>query len=184
MATGTNGIATVNELVGGRGLNAPSGYSNNQCPPKSVISSMGGDVPSTYASNQLVKYSDVSINFRNAVIYNWGSVPIYNIQFTLENTSSLESQVIALGGGQISGGGGYLYITHKDSLIGTGSGNIRVVGPVTVNGGSWTFTGKVHLSAVTTLVPGTQPINWNNSIGAYYFVSGSYKLKIDLKFPN
>jgi hypothetical protein len=70
MATETNGIATVNELVSGKGLNAPSGYSNNQCPPKSVISSMGGDVPSTYASNQLVKYTDVSITFRDFIVYN------------------------------------------------------------------------------------------------------------------
>lgn len=59
MATGVNGIATVNDLVTGRGLIPLLGYANNQCPPKSVILSMGGDVPSTYASNQLVKYSDV-----------------------------------------------------------------------------------------------------------------------------
>lgn len=184
MATETNGIATVNDLVVGRGLSAPSGYSNNQCPPKSVISSMGGDVPSTYASNQLVKYSDVSINFRESIIYNWGSVPIYNITFTLENSSSLESDVKMLGGSIISGGGGWAYITHNDSIIGSGSGNIRVVGPIIVNGGSWTYTGKIHLSAVTNLIPGTQPSTWNNSIGAYYFVSGAYKLRIDLKFPN
>lgn len=60
MATGTNGIPTVSELVVGRGLSAPSGYATNQCPPKTVIvSNMGGVVPSTYSSNQLVKYSDV-----------------------------------------------------------------------------------------------------------------------------
>lgn len=183
MATGTNGIATVSELVA-KGLKSIPGYASNQCPPKEAIVNGGGDVPSTYASDQLVKYTDVSITFRDFIVYNWGSVPIYNIQFTLENSSSLESQTIYMGGSQISAGGGYAYSTHNESIIGTGSGNIRVVGPVIVNGGSWTFTGKIHLSAVTTLTGGTQPINWNNSIGAYYFVSGSYKLKIDLKFPN
>jgi hypothetical protein len=41
-----------------------------------------------------------------------------------------------MGGSQISAGGGYAYSTHNESIIGTGSGNIRVVGPVIVNGGS------------------------------------------------
>ena len=60
MATGTNGIATVNDLVGGKGLRPPLDYTTNQCPPKEVIvNGMRGIVPSAYVSNQLVKYSDV-----------------------------------------------------------------------------------------------------------------------------
>lgn len=63
MATGTNGIATVNDLVVGKGLSsaAGAGYSDNQCPTRNaILSSMGGVVSGTYSSNQLVKYSDVS----------------------------------------------------------------------------------------------------------------------------
>jgi hypothetical protein len=62
MATGTNGIATTSELMYGKGLSPPSGYSSNQCPPKSVILSMGGTITGSYQANQLVKYSDVTID--------------------------------------------------------------------------------------------------------------------------
>lgn len=58
MATETNGIATINDLVVGKYLNPPAGYSNNQCPPKEVILNMGGTVVG-YAQNQLIRYSDV-----------------------------------------------------------------------------------------------------------------------------
>lgn len=59
MATETNGIATINDLVVGKYLNPPAGYSNNQCPPKEVILNMGGTVVGGYAQNQLIRYSDV-----------------------------------------------------------------------------------------------------------------------------
>lgn len=64
-----------------------------------------------------------------------------------------------------------------------GSGNIRLIVPITVNGSAWTGTGKIHLSAVTNLTGGTQPTTWYNTIGAYYFVSGQMKLIINLNFP-
>lgn len=181
MATGTNGIATVSELEA-KGLNPISSYASNQCPPKEIIVNRGGSVSSAYASDQLVKYSDVIIAFRDSRVYNWGTVPIYNIEFTLENSYYSESQVIALGGTVIPGGGGSAYSSHNESIIGTGSGSIKVVG-VRINGGSWTGTGKIHLSAVTTLTGGTRPTTWNNSLYAYYLVSGASKLKIDLNFP-
>ena len=64
MATGTNGIATIGELISGKGLDSPAGagWSNtNQCPTKNaIITHMHGSVSGTYSSNQLVKYSDVS----------------------------------------------------------------------------------------------------------------------------
>ena len=186
MATGTNGIATVNDLVTGKNLNSPSGYASNQCPTKADILNMGGSVPSTYGTNQLVKYSDVtgtSNITRDFIIYNWGNVPIYNIQFTLENTDSLVRQDIIMGGQGIPARGGYAYGNHGIGIIGSGSGNIRVIGPILVNNSAWTGTGKINLSAVTDLANGTQPTTWTNSVGAYYFTSGTSKLKIDLNFP-
>lgn len=185
MATGTNGIATINDLVDGKHLNPPGEY-GNRCPTKALILTMGGSVPSTYDTNQLVKYSDVTASsdlIRDFVVYNWGSVPIYTIQFTLENTYYSASQVIIMGGQSIPARGGYALSSHGTHLIGSGSGDIKVVGPIIINGGSWTGTGKINLSAVTNLTNGTKPSQWNNSRQAYYFVSGTSKLKIDLNFP-
>ena len=182
MATETNGIATVNDLVVGKYLNPPGEY-GNRCPTKALILTMGGGVPAIYESNQLVKYSDVTGNTREFVVYNWGSVPIYTIQFTLENTYYSASQVIMIGGQSIPARGGYALSSHGTHLIGSGSGDIKVVGPIIINGGSWTGTGKINLSAVTNLTNGTKPSQWNNSRQAYYFTSGTSKLKIDLNFP-
>ena len=181
MATGTNGIATVNDLVG-KGLFPPSGYTSNQCPPREVIvSSMGGAVPSNYASNQLVIYSDVTGDSRNFIVYNWGFYPIYTIQFTLENTSSLAKEVITMQGQNMAAGGGSAYNNHGISIINSGTGTIRVIQPIVINGGS--KYGSINLSAVTILANGTKPTTWNNSLGASNLVSGTYKLKIDLNFP-
>lgn len=62
MATGINGIATVSELIFGKGLTQPiSGqpYEDNKCPTAYEVSTMQGTT-SGYQANQLVKYSDVS----------------------------------------------------------------------------------------------------------------------------
>lgn len=182
MATGTNGIATVNDLVVGKDLN-PLSYASNQCPTKEMIGNMGGGVNNAYVSNQLVRYSDVTRAARELMVYNWGNVPIYTIQFTLENSSSLETSAVYMGGQGIPARGGYSYGSHSIDIIGSGTGNIRVIGPILVNGGSWTGAGKINLSAVTNLTNGTRPTTWNNSVGAYYFVNSSYKIKIDLNFP-
>ena len=182
MATGTNGIATINDLVDGKYLNPPGEY-GNKCPTKALILTMGGAVSAIYDSNQLVKYSDVTGITRELVVYNWGNVPIYNLQFTLENTTYLTTDVVYMAGQSISARGGSGYGSHGENIIGAGSGYIKVVGPIIVNGGSWAGTNKIHLSAVTNLTNGTKPSNWNNSLGAYYFTSGTQKLKIDLNFP-
>ena len=62
MATGTNGIATIGELVSGKGLAPPPApYDSNECPVSAEIGiNMGGNIAGSYAMNQLVKYSDVS----------------------------------------------------------------------------------------------------------------------------
>ena len=182
MATGTNGIATVNDLVTGKGLYSPPNYSSNQCPTRQIIvSSMGGAVSATYSSDQLVKYSDVSANSRSFIVYNWGFYPIYTIQFTLENTSSLAKEIITLEGQTMAAGGGSAYNNHGISIINSGTGTIRVIQPIVINGGS--KYGSINLSAVTILANGTKPTTWNNSLGASNLVSGTYKLKIDLNFP-
>lgn len=62
MATGTNGIATISDLIYSKGLNPPSGqYDPNRCPTAYEISTMQGTT-SGYQANQLVKYSDVTVN--------------------------------------------------------------------------------------------------------------------------
>lgn len=60
MGIGTNGIATVSNLVYGKGLALIIGANMAQCPTKAVIQSMGGIVSGSYVNTQLVKYSDVS----------------------------------------------------------------------------------------------------------------------------
>ena len=60
MAIGTNGIATIGDLIYGKGLNPPAGtYDPNKCPTAYEVSAMGGTT-SGYQVNQLVKYSDVT----------------------------------------------------------------------------------------------------------------------------
>lgn len=60
MATGTNGIATVSDLVNGKGLSNPQNLLQALCPTRIQIESMGGIVSGSYSHNQLVKYSDVT----------------------------------------------------------------------------------------------------------------------------
>ena len=61
MATGTNGIATISDLMTGKGLAPPPGpYDSNRCPIAYEISTMGGSAGGGYQANQLVKYSDVT----------------------------------------------------------------------------------------------------------------------------
>lgn len=63
MATGTNGIATIGDLIYSKGLNPPSGqYDPNRCPTAYEVSMMGGTITGSYQANQLVKYSDVIID--------------------------------------------------------------------------------------------------------------------------
>lgn len=60
MATGTNGIATISDLITGKGLKEPvfGPHDPNRCPTAYEVSTMGGTT-SGYQANQLVKYSDV-----------------------------------------------------------------------------------------------------------------------------
>ena len=61
MATGTNGIATIGELMSGKSLAPPPGqYNSNRCPTAYEVSLMGGTTPGGYQLNRLVRYSDVT----------------------------------------------------------------------------------------------------------------------------
>jgi hypothetical protein len=62
MATGTNGIATIGELVSLKGLTPPyPGYDPNKCPiAAEIVNLMGGVINGSYQENQLVRFSDVT----------------------------------------------------------------------------------------------------------------------------
>lgn len=83
MATGTNGIATIGDLIYGKGLSAPPApYDGNKCPiAYEVSTTMGGSTGGGYQANQLVKYSDVSK---------------ITIEYVIEITTSIDYSSLAL----------------------------------------------------------------------------------------
>lgn len=61
MATGTNGIATVGDLMQGKLLSNPENLLLTLCPTRTQIEGMDGIVSGSYSHNQLVKYSDIIV---------------------------------------------------------------------------------------------------------------------------
>ena len=153
MAIGTNGIATISDLMTGKGLSAPAHgpHDPNRCPTAYEVSTMGGTT-SGYQANQLVKYSDVAVN--NGVLF---TVTIDN-----RNSANIAANLNISNRASVAPG----YYAFR---------TVRLVGPTSSKGVTNHDTGPFKTTEIygnSNVLFWTGPIGFNYSYSAIVGTSG------------